>query len=77
MKITGAPGCWGVEDPKNPYNPDWKKVLDEAAMAGYTGLELGPYGYMPLDEKILNKELKSRNLKIVAGTMYDTLSDPD
>lgn len=77
MKITGAPGCWGVEDPKNPYNPDWKKVLDEAAMAGYTGLELGPYGYMPLDETILNKELKSRNLKIVAGTMYDTLSDPD
>lgn len=77
MKITGAPGCWGVEDPKNPYNPDWRTVLDEAAKAGYTGLELGPYGYMPLDEKILNQELKARNLKIVAGTMYDTLSNPN
>jgi inosose dehydratase len=74
MEIMGAPGCWGVEDCKNPHNPDWKKVLDEAAEAGYKGLELGPYGYMPLNFKVLDDELKKRGLQIVAGTMYDDLS---
>lgn len=77
MKITGAPCCWGVEDPKNPFNPSWKQVLDEAALSGYTGLELGPYGYMPLDIDVLQEELKKRNLNIVAGTMYDNLSSND
>ncbi|MDP0493780.1 MAG: TIM barrel protein [Fusobacterium sp. JB021] len=77
MEITGAPGCWGVEDCNNPYNPNWKKVLNEASRAGYSGLELGPYGYMPLDANILDEELKKRNLKIVAGTMYDDLSSFD
>lgn len=74
MEIMGAPGCWGVEDCNNPYNPDWRKVLDEAAEAGYKGLELGPYGYMPLNFLLLDDELKKRELQIVAGTMYDDLS---
>lgn len=76
MKITGAPGCWGIEDPANPFNPPWKVVLDEAAAAGYRGLELGPYGYLPTEPEILSEELKKRNLEIVAGTMYDGLSIP-
>lgn len=74
MKITGAPGCWGIEDPANPYNPPWNIVLDEAASAGYQGLELGPYGYLPTDADKLKEELSKRNLNIVAGTMYDALS---
>ncbi|MCP8688409.1 hypothetical protein [Marinobacterium sedimentorum] len=49
IKISSAPCCWGVDDPRNPYLPPWEKVLDEAAAAGYKGLELGPYGYLPLD----------------------------
>ncbi|WP_305768582.1 TIM barrel protein [Candidatus Epulonipiscium viviparus] len=74
MKITGAPGCWGIEDTTNPYNPAYQKVLDEASLAGYTGIELGPYGYLPTDTSILNRELAIRHLKIIAGTMYDELS---
>ena len=49
ITITCAPCCWGVDDVSNPHLPPWERVLDEAAQAGFGGLELGPYGYMPLD----------------------------
>ena len=42
ITITTAPCCWGVDDVSNPNLPDWRRVLDEAAAAGYGGLELGP-----------------------------------
>jgi inosose dehydratase len=46
--ITTAPSCWGVDDVRNPNLPPWQRVVEETAQAGYGGLELGPYGYMPL-----------------------------
>lgn len=73
IKITGAPCSWGVDNPKNPYLPTWLKVLDEASTAGYKGLELGPYGYIPIDLKLVEKELTDRHLTIVAGTIFDNL----
>lgn len=77
FKIASAPCCWGVEDANNPNNPPWQKVLDEASVAGYKGIELGPFGYLPQDAKILYEELSKRNLEIVAGTLYDNLVSPD
>ncbi len=77
MKITGAPCSWGVDDPKNPYLPSWKKVLDEASTAGYKGLELGPYGYMPLELETVSGEFKKNNLSMVAGTIFDDLVSED
>ncbi|MDR1901510.1 MAG: TIM barrel protein [Treponema sp.] len=77
IQITSAPCCWGVDDPKNPYLPDWRRVLSEAGTAGYGGLELGPYGYLPLDCNIVQEELDKNNLFIVAGTIFDNLVDPD
>jgi sugar phosphate isomerase/epimerase len=44
VTIICAPCCWGVDDVSNPYLPHWERVLDEAAEAGFGGLELGPYG---------------------------------
>lgn len=73
IKITGAPCCWGVDNPKNPYLPSWERVMDEAAQAGYKGLELGPYGYIPLDINIVGNALRERGLTIVAGTIFDDL----
>ena len=35
IQICGAPCCWGVDDPKNPYLPPWTRVLEEAGKAGY------------------------------------------
>lgn len=73
MHITGAPCCWGVDDVKNPYLPPWQRVLSEASQAGYTAIELGPYGYLPLDIELVSKELEKNKISIVAGTIFDDL----
>lgn len=73
MKISGAPSCWGVDDPKNPYLPPWERVLEEASLAGFSGIELGPYGYIPFDLEKVSAVLKKNNLHIIAGTIFDDL----
>ncbi len=74
MKIGCAPCCWGVDDVKNPHLPPWRHVLAEALEAGYSGIELGPYGYIPLD--LVRKELDRQHLSITAGTIFDDLVTP-
>jgi inosose dehydratase len=76
ITITTAPCCWGVDDVNNPHLPRWEKVLDEAKAAGFGGLELGPYGYLPLDLELVSEALNKRGLKIVAGTIFDDLVNP-
>lgn len=73
VKIAGAPCCWGVDDPKNPYLPPWERVLYEASQAGYKGIELGPYGYIPMDIERVQAELFKNGLHIIAGTIFDDL----
>lgn len=73
MNICGAPCCWGVDDVKNPYLPPWQRVLKEAGQAGYRAIELGPYGYLPIDVETVSEELKKNGLAIVAGTIFDDL----
>ena len=77
IRITGAPCSWGVDDVRNPFLPPWQRVLDEAAQAGYRGLELGPYGYLPLDLGVVAEALGRRDLFIVAGTIFDDLVAAD
>lgn len=73
ITIACAPCCWGVDDVSNPHLPHWEKVLNEAALAGFGGLELGPYGYMPLDVPTMSDALDNRGLRIVAGTIFEDL----
>ncbi|MBD8114669.1 AP endonuclease [Priestia megaterium] len=73
IKISGAPCCWGVDDPRNPYLPPWEKVLNEASQAGYKGIELGPYGYIPMNIERVQAELAKNDLTIIAGTIFDDL----
>lgn len=77
MSICGAPCCWGVDDVKNPYLPPWTRVLKEAGEAGYRAIELGPYGYLPIDVEVVSKELEKNGLAIVAGTIFDDLVSED
>lgn len=76
VTITTAPCCWGVDDVRNPDLPPWQRVFDEAAEACYGGLELGPYGYVPLDRAVVSEALSRRGLFIVAGTIFDDLVSP-
>ena len=73
IKISGAPCCWGVDDPKNPYLPPWELVLREASQAGFKGIELGPYGYIPMDMERVQAELSKNDMTIIAGTIFDDL----
>jgi len=73
IQLSGAPCCWGVDDPKNPYLPPWQVVLKEASQAGFKGIELGPYGYIPINIKNVYDEFTQNGLSIVAGTIFDDL----
>ncbi|KPY92507.1 hypothetical protein ALP50_00862 [Pseudomonas syringae pv. spinaceae] len=73
IHISTAPCCWGVDDVKNPYLPAWRDVLGEASEAGYRGIELGPYGYLPLDPAVVSAALGENRLHVVAGTVFDDL----
>lgn len=75
MNICGAPCCWGVDDVKNPHLPPWQRVLKEAKEAGYRAIELGPYGYLPINVEEVSSELEKNGLSIVAGTIFDDLVD--
>ncbi len=76
IKISSAPCCWGVDNVNNPYLPKWERVLEEASLAGYRGIELGPYGYIPLNAEVVGQALQQRNLNIIAGTIFDDLVAP-
>ncbi|MFF2321451.1 sugar phosphate isomerase/epimerase family protein [Agrobacterium sp. NPDC058088] len=76
ITVTTAPCCWGVDDVRNPNLPPWKLVFDEVKAAGYGGMELGPYGYVPLDIDLVSSALTSRGLYIVAGTIFNDLVAP-
>lgn len=47
--IGSAPDSWGVWFPDDSRQTPWQRFLDEVAAAGYTRIELGPYGYLPTD----------------------------
>lgn len=76
FQICGAPCCWGIELPIRPELPGWKRVLSEAGQAGYSAIELGPYGYLPLDVDVVTEELNKNHISIVAGTIFHDLIDP-
>jgi len=43
------------------------QMLDELAETGYTGTELGDWGYMPTDPVTLGRELRERNLTMLGA----------
>ena len=72
-----APDSWGVLDYPGPsWNQSYEKMLDEMVAAGYTGTELGPYGFFPTDATVLKPQLDKRNLKLLGSFVPVVLSDP-
>jgi inosose dehydratase len=76
IHIASAPVSWGIYEfegiePKYPYT--W--VLDEIAQTGYTGIELGPYGYLPTDPEKLRDELGKRGLQLLSAFVPVKLVD--
>jgi inosose dehydratase len=72
-----APDSWGVLDYPGPsWNQSYEKMLDEMVEAGYTGTELGPYGFFPTDPKVLAPQLDKRQLHLLGSFVPVVLSDP-
>lgn len=76
IKIANAPCSWGVEFADDPRNPSWQTVLKECAQAGYTGIELGPVGFMPEDPVVLGDALAEHDLELVGGVVFRPFHDP-
>lgn len=75
--FASAPDSWGVLDYPGPsWKQSYEKMLDEMVAAGYTGTELGPYGFFPTDPKILKPQLDRRRLKLLGSFVPVVLSDP-
>jgi len=75
--FASAPDSWGVLDYPGPsWNQSYEKMLDEMVQAGYTGTELGPYGFFPTDPTVLKPQLNKRKLKLLGSFVPVVLSDP-
>lgn len=76
IRIGNAPCSWGVEFASDPRNPPWREVLRDCAAAGYTGIELGPVGYMPEDPAELADALAEHELELIGGVVFRAFHDP-
>ncbi len=76
IRIGNAPCSWGVEFADDPRNPDWETVLKENQDAGYSGIELGPVGFMPEDPAELGDALENYNQELIGGVVFRAFHDP-
>lgn len=76
IRIGNAPCSWGVEFADDPRNPPWRQVLADCAAAGYTGIELGPVGFMPEDPALLGEALAENGLTLIGGVVFRSFHDP-
>lgn len=77
VSIGNAPCSWGVEFPDDPRNPPWENVLKENAEAGYSGIELGPVGYMPEEPSVLAEALDRYGQTLIGGVVFRAFHDPN
>lgn len=76
IRIATGPVSWGVIMKDTPNVPPWNRVLDEMQQAGYSGTELGPYAFMPLDPVRLSDELARRGLILTSAYTIVNLVNP-
>jgi inosose dehydratase len=77
FKFASAPDSWGVLDYEGPsWQQSYETMLKEMAAAGYSGTELGPYGFFPTDAAVLQPKLAANNLALLGSFVPVVLSDP-
>ena len=77
VNVANAPCSWGVIENIAGERGGYEQVLNEMAETGYTGAELGDWGFMPTDPDELRNELAARNLKLLASWVSVFLHDAD
>ncbi len=78
LMVGNAPCSWGTLefDSAKGEQIGFDRMLDELAGAGYTGTELGDWGYMPTDPAALRAELDQRSLVMLGAFVPVALKDP-
>lgn len=77
IKIANAPCSWGVlEFELEGEAAGYEQVLDEIRETGYSGTELGDWGFMPTNPFQLRKEISTRDLELLGAFVPVALSDP-
>ncbi|MGD0873189.1 MAG: TIM barrel protein [Bryobacteraceae bacterium] len=78
IRIATAPVSWGIMEVEGwARRQTYAEVLDEMVQAGYTGTELGPYGFLPTDSQELKRELEKRNLTLLGAFVPLPLGHPE
>jgi inosose dehydratase len=75
IRVANAPCSWGVIENVAGSTAGYRRVLDEMAQTGYTGTELGDWGFLPTDPEALRAELEARDLALVASFSTPWLQD--
>lgn len=77
LRAGNAPCSWGTLEFGETKGEQigFARMLDELAEAGYTGAELGDWGYMPTDPAALRAELVKRGLAMLGAFVPVALND--
>lgn len=76
IQIANAPCSWGVlEFELEGKAAGYEQVLDEIRATGYSGTELGDWGFMPTNPFELKKEISTRELELLGAFVPVALAD--
>ena len=78
IQVGNAPCSWGTLEFEGLEGEriGYQRMLDELAETGYTGTELGDWGFMPTDPAALRMELEQRGLTMLGAFVPVALKDP-
>ncbi|MEN9937835.1 MAG: hypothetical protein RLZZ387_4414 [Chloroflexota bacterium] len=77
VNIANAPCSWGALEFEGLAGERiaYPRMLDELRDTGYTGTELGDWGFMPTEPAALQRELDSRSLSMLGAFVPADLRD--
>lgn len=77
LLVGNAPCSWGTLEFEEAKGEQigYSRMLDELEETGYTGTELGDWGYMPTDPGVLRGELQRRGLVMLGAFVPVALKD--
>jgi inosose dehydratase len=77
IRFASAPVSWGVQDdPGQAWEQPYEQILEEIVSAGFTGAELGPFGYFPTDPVVLQEALQRRGLSMLSSFVPVPVTEP-
>ncbi|MCU0513461.1 MAG: TIM barrel protein [Anaerolineae bacterium] len=75
IRVANAPCSWGVIENIAGERITYETVLNEIHSTGYSGTELGDWGFMPTDPAQLTAELAQRQLTLLGSWVSVQLHD--